>query len=93
LGEVEQELAHSAGFRICQIVSGALAEPVEYQQDHDELALVVSGGAVLQAGDETLSMGAGDWVWLPSREAHRLISTEPGTVWLTVHGVARRAGN
>ena len=85
-GELEEELALGTGFRVCQIVSGALPAPAEYRQDHDELALVVSGAAVLEAASETLSMKAGDWVWLPAGEPHRLMSTQPGTVWLTVHG-------
>jgi quercetin dioxygenase-like cupin family protein len=47
---------------------------------------VVSGSAILEVGPEVMALGAGDWVWLPAGTPHRLVSTERGTSWVTVHG-------
>ena len=71
-----------------QVLSGQLGAPVGYRQDEDEWALVVEGSAVLEVAGSQLELGVGDWVWLPAGAAHRLLRTEPGTSWVTVH--ARR---
>jgi cupin 2 domain-containing protein len=70
---------------ILQVLSGELDGPVDYLQDHDEWALVVSGSASLLVGSELLELGSGDWAWLPAGTPHRLVRTEPGTSWVTVH--------
>ena len=49
------------------------------------MALLLEGSALLEVGGQPLQMGPGDWVWLPAGAPHRLVSTEPGTSWVTVH--------
>ena len=66
-----------------QILSGSV-EPVDYDQDHDEFALVLAGAAVLDVDGEPVELAAGDWVLLPARTPHRLVHTEPETSWLTI---------
>lgn len=66
------------------ILSGRLAAPVAYDQPDDEWVTVLEGAAVLDVGDERLSLDAGDWVLLPARLHHRLVETRPGTRWLAV---------
>lgn len=70
---------------VSQVLSGRLPAPVDYRQDHDELALVLHGGAVLEVDGERLELETGMWVVLPAGTPHRLVGTEPGTSWLTVH--------
>jgi cupin 2 domain-containing protein len=68
-----------------QVLSGELEAPVDYLQPDDEWALVVSGSARLEVDDDVLELGPGDWVWLPAGTPHRLLRTEQGTSWVTVH--------
>lgn len=76
------------GVAVEQIVTGALLTPVDYDQDHDEWAVVLEGNAVLEAGGERLDLAAGDWVLLPAHVPHRLVEARPGTTWLAVHAEA-----
>jgi cupin 2 domain-containing protein len=85
VGEQTEELARLGGVVVEQILSGALAAPADYDQDHDEWVVVLSGGATLLVGDERLDLVAGDWVLLRARQAHRLVETQPGTSWLALH--------
>lgn len=73
------------GVVVEQILSGRLAGPADYLQDHDEWVAVLEGSADLEVRDELLALAAGDWVLLPRGTPHRLLSTEPGTRWLAVH--------
>lgn len=68
-----------------QILSGELAGPVDFQQEHDEWVVVLAGVAVLEIDGEPVDLRPGDWVLLPAGTAHRLVRTEPGTNWLAVH--------
>jgi mannose-6-phosphate isomerase-like protein (cupin superfamily) len=84
-GEFERHLTTAHGLAIRQVLSGELDRPIEYLQDTDEWALVMSGSASLVVDGEMLELEAGDWVWLPAGTPHRLVRTEPGTSWVTVH--------
>lgn len=82
-GERTAEIVRVGNLVIEQILSGR-AEPVDYDQDEDEFAVVLAGAAVLDVEGERVELAAGDWVLLPARTPHRLLHTEPGTNWLTV---------
>jgi mannose-6-phosphate isomerase-like protein (cupin superfamily) len=81
-------LWEGASARVEHIVSGRLEAPVDYDQDDDEWVLVLAGSAEIEIHDEVLDLAAGDWLLLPARTPHRLLSVEPGTRWLALH--ARR---
>jgi mannose-6-phosphate isomerase-like protein (cupin superfamily) len=81
-------LWEGASARVEHIVSGRLEAPVDYDQDDDEWVLVLAGSAEIEIHGEVLDLAAGDWLLLPARTPHRLLSVEPGTRWLAVH--ARR---
>jgi len=85
VGERSEEIAQLGGVVVEHIVSGAVAAPVDYDQDHDEWVVLLSGGATLEVGDERLELTAGDWVSLPARVRHRLVETVPGSTWLALH--------
>ena len=87
-----EHVARFDGFFVEEIVSGVVPEPVGYLQDHDEWVVVVHGSAVLDVGGEVFEMHHGDWVALPAGVAHRLVSVEPGTRWLAVHGSNEASG-
>src|SRR6476620_7144587 len=89
--EVVDLLVDRPGLRIERIVSTGQATPEGqwYDQDGDELVLVVDGAARLriegEASDRALSEG--DWILLPAYCRHRVTWTraEPPTVWLAIH--------
>jgi cupin 2 domain-containing protein len=87
-GETTTELARSACFTVEQILSGRLAAPQTYQQEHDEWVVVLEGGAVLEVDGVTHDLTAGDWWLLLARTPHRLVHTEPGTSWLVVRSTS-----
>lgn len=94
-GEDVVELTSLHGARVEQILSGQVTTPVEYLVDHAEWVMVLEGSAVVEHGGDAATMTAGDWLVLPADQPHRLVSVEPGTSWLAVHGPpvgARRRG-
>jgi cupin 2 domain-containing protein len=85
-GEREAVLVDEGTLRVHHILSGLQAAPTQFLQPEDELALVIEGGAELEVAGEQVELGAGDWLWLPAGTPHELVSTMPGTSWLTVTG-------
>jgi cupin 2 domain-containing protein len=83
-GETVELVAAMDGVRVEHILSGDLAAPVDYVQDHDEWVITLAGGAVLEVGGASVTLAAGEWIMLPRGVAHRLVSTERGTSWLAV---------
>lgn len=79
-----------------RIVSSADIEPVDYVQEQDEWVLLLRGGAVMQVAGETVTLGEGDYRFLPAGSVHRVARCEAGTLWLAIHlhpdaGVAEAA--
>ena len=87
-GETTTELARGAGFTVEQILSGRLAGPQQYEQDHDEWVVVLDGAATLEVDGVAHDLAAGDWWLLPAGTRHRLVRTEPGTSWLAVRSMS-----
>jgi cupin 2 domain-containing protein len=85
VGERIEELTRLGGVVVEQILSGAMAAAVDYDQDHDEWVVLLDGGATLEVGDESLDLVAGDWLLLRAHVRHRLVATMPGTTWLALH--------
>jgi cupin 2 domain-containing protein len=83
-GERVIPLSSGRGFSVEQILSGALAAPQRYVQDHDEWVAVLAGEAVLEVDGVEHELTAGDWWLLPAGVPHTLVRTEPGTSWLAV---------
>jgi cupin 2 domain-containing protein len=83
-GEETTPLARATGFAVEQILSGELAAPHHYEQDHDEWVVVLVGGATLDVDGVAYELGAGDWWLLPAGTRHTLVRTQPGTSWLAV---------
>ena len=84
-GEWSEEIAHLGGVVVEHILSGVLASPVDYDQDHDEWVVLLNGEATLEVDGEVLALGTGDWVLLRAHVRHRLVGTAPGTTWLSLH--------
>ena len=84
-GERFATLAALRGVRIEQILSGELAEPVSFEQAHDEWVVVVEGGATMIVDGAEVVLGPGDWLLLPAGCPHTVVETRPGTSWVAVH--------
>jgi cupin 2 domain-containing protein len=89
--EVVDLLVERPGLRIERIVSTgqATAQGQWYDQDSDELVLVVDGAARLRIEGEREDrvLSEGDWILLPAHCRHCVTWTraEPPTVWLAIH--------
>ncbi|WP_370327505.1 cupin domain-containing protein [Euzebya sp.] len=84
-GERFEELVHRRGVVVEQIVSSSSPDTSEQIQDHDEWVLLLDGAATLEVAGVPLDLAAGQWVVLPARTPHRVVSTAAGTRWLAVH--------
>jgi cupin 2 domain-containing protein len=89
--EVVDLLVERPDLRIERIVSTGQTTPEGqwYDQDTDELVLVVDGAARLciEGESEEREVSEGDWILLPAHCRHRVTWTraEPPTVWLAIH--------
>jgi cupin 2 domain-containing protein len=83
-GEVVESVVELSGIGVEQILSGELAGPVDYRQDHDEWVVVLAGGAELEVAGSPVSLSTGEWVVLPRGVPHRLVSTRAETSWLAL---------
>lgn len=84
-GERVVALLEQPGVVIEQILSGALPQPLDFDQDHDEWVLVLEGHARLQLDGREFELHAGDWLLIPAGRPHSVLATRPGTSWLAVH--------
>ena len=83
-GEEVQRLVSARGVVVEEILSGRLEAPVDYLQDEDEWVVLLAGRASLAVGGETIELGPGDWLYLPSGLPHTLLETARGSRWLAV---------
>lgn len=89
--ELVEQLIPDRGIRIERIISSGHASPEDfwYNQERDEWVALLQGQAELSWRDgRQLTMQAGDWVFIPAGEEHRVewTSEEPPCIWLAVHG-------
>lgn len=91
-GERIDELVKIGPVVVNHILTGLLDAPAPYDQDHPELAIVLTGEATIEIAGEAMLLTSGDWLLLPAGIPHRLESAQPGTTWLTVH-VGTEPGN
>jgi len=87
--EAVEALLESPSVRIERIASFGQASPPDfwYEQEEDEWVALLEGEARLEWDDgRSRKMVPGDWIFLPSRERHRVAWTAPDrpTLWLAV---------
>lgn len=88
--EIFELLATGAGIKIERIISTGQATPEGewYDQERDEWVVLLQGEAVVQYEDgKRIRMCAGDYVFIPAHEKHRVESTttNPACIWLAIH--------
>ncbi len=81
----------SKDLRLDRIVSRGHSTPEDqwYDQEQDEWVIVLKGKAVIrfECPAITMTMGPGDYVFIPAHKRHRVewTSEEEDTVWLALH--------
>jgi len=89
--ELIEALIPDRGILIERIISSGQTTPpgAWYDQERDEWVVLLQGQARLawENGSE-LALEAGDWVFSPAHERHRVeyTSVQPPCIWLAVHG-------
>ena len=84
-GETFTTLLEHKNIKINRIVSSDKLDQTEYLQEEDEWLVLLEGEAILLLNNEEKKLSKGDTLFIPSKTVHRVISTQDGTVWLTVH--------
>jgi cupin 2 domain-containing protein len=84
-GERFETLLSHRNLVVERIVSSEAITPAVSVQSQDEWVVLVAGEAVLEVQGETLSMGAGDYVFLPGGCPHVVRQVSQGAIWLAVH--------
>jgi len=89
--EFFEPLLPDCGVLIERIISTGQATPEGewYDQERDEWVALLQGEADLSYEDgRFLKLKAGDWVFIPAHEKHRVekTSSDPPCIWLAVHG-------
>ena len=85
IGETFTTLLQHKNIKINRIVSSDDLDETEYIQEDDEWLVVLEGKATLLLKDEKKTLIKGESLFIPSKTPHRVLSTQSGTVWLTVH--------
>ena len=84
-GETFTTLLEHKNIKINRIVSSDDLDETEYIQEEDEWLVVLEGKATLLLKDEKKTLIKGESLFIPSKTPHRVLNTQSGTVWLTVH--------
>ncbi len=84
-GETFTTLLEHKNIKINRIVSSSDVKPVEYIQDEDEWLVLVEGEATLLVDNEEKMLTEGETLFIPAKVPHKVLKTNAGTVWLTVH--------
>ena len=84
-GETFTTLLEHKNIKINHIVSSSNVKPVEYTQDEDEWLILLEGEATLFIGNEKRVLNKGETLFIPAKVPHKVLKTNDGTVWLTVH--------
>lgn len=86
-GEHFQEWLRCKNVVIERIVSSDAPASVCYDQAQDEWVVLLQGTASLEVETQTITLGAGDALFIPARTRHRVLETshDPQCIWLAVH--------
>ena len=84
-GETFTTLLEHKNIKINRIVSSEDVNETEYLQEEDEWLILLEGKATLLLDHKEKELKKGDIVFIPSKIPHRVLLTQQGTLWLTVH--------
>ena len=84
-GESFTTLLEHNNIKINRIISSDNVDKTEYIQKEDEWLVLLEGEATLLLNKEEKKLTKGETLFIPAKTVHRVINTQNGTVWLTVH--------
>ncbi|WP_295421197.1 cupin domain-containing protein [Sulfurovum sp.] len=84
-GESFTALLEHKNIKINRIVSSDHIEPIEYRQEEDEWLVILEGAATLLIQNKEIDLLKGDTLFIAANTPHKVLKTEYGTLWLTVH--------
>lgn len=89
--EITEALIPDRGVLIERIISTGQTTPagIWYDQERDEWVVLLQGQArLVWENGKVMNMAAGDWVFIPAHERHRVdyTSHKPPCIWLAVQG-------
>ena len=84
-GETFTTLLEHKNIKINRIVSSNELNETEYIQEEDEWLVLLEGEATLLLDQAIKTLTKGESLFIPSKTRHRVLSTQDGTIWLTVH--------
>lgn len=89
--ETIEILLQTTDVRIERIISRGQASPAGFWYDQDEAEWVnlLAGQAVLRFEEGSVTLGAGDHLFIAPHRRHRVESTSPDAIWLAVFTPAR----
>ncbi len=83
--EAITELLQHKNVTINRIVSNRLSDGSWYDQEEDEWLILLQGEALLLLDNEEIRLKAGDTLFIPAQQLHKVVSTSTDALWLTVH--------
>lgn len=78
-------LLEQSGLIIERITSSGTQPAQAYDQPQAEWVMLLRGNAELRVDGQLTSLRAGDFIYLPARTRHELLSTSENALWLAVH--------
>ena len=84
-GERFETLLAHRNFVVERILSSARIASSEYVQSQDEWVVLLRGGAILDVARKNIELKSGDYLFLPSKTPHTLLSVSEGALWLAIH--------
>lgn len=84
-GERFDVLLSHKGLVIERIVSTSKIASQQYVQEQDEWVVLLKGSATLAVAGEHVALADGDYLFLPARTPHTVLTVSDGAMWLAVH--------
>jgi len=84
-GETFTTLLAHKNIKINRIISSDHLDETEYLQEEDEWLVLLEGEATLLLDQTERTLTKGDTLFIPAKTRHRVLHTQNGTIWLTVH--------
>jgi len=84
-GESFTPLLTHKNITINRIVSADTLKVKTYIQEEDEWVILIEGEAILQIEEKERKLSKGDSLLIPAKTPHKVLHTQQGTLWLTVH--------
>lgn len=84
-GERFDMLLSHKGLVIERILSTSKIASQQYVQEQDEWVVLLKGSATLDVAGEQVALHDGDYLFLPARTPHTVLTVSDGAMWLAVH--------